>query len=386
MIEPAATRNMEDMRLLLTARLKGSAHVAPADLQLAVDLLQAKSEVRRRKRTRTCLVCDVTQPPRPDKDTCTHECTHGRAGTHMRTHVRTNTHPQGQLIYAKYALEFMAFKRGGAWSLRELGACLPHGLAGAHELSMRVLVSRLAAERPDLVSLLRDKVLPVLVAMREPLSTEQVAWACGAWPAAWPADHPDAAPASGSGAPKEANVSMLLDLLTNIFPHRPAHKASGRQALTTGPAQLVYPYHKSVLDWLEDARAGDYRVDVGAGHALLALRCVPYCHKALTADHHPWLRAPGADDGICAAAAYEEPNDYALRHFATHMAAAAAATAHLAAGVLTDYTLIEAVFRQGGGYAFVRDWGAHARHPAAAEEARDGHRWLKVQERLCVCC
>jgi hypothetical protein len=299
---------------------------------------------------------------------------------------------QGQLIYAKYALEFMAFKRDGAWSLQQLGACLPHGLYGAYELSMRVLVSRLAAERPDLVPLLRVKVLPVLVAMQEPLSTEQVAWACGAWPAAWAMDHPAAQAAASSidrAAPKEADVDLLLDLLTNIFPHRPAHSqiANVSSQAAAEPAQLVYPYHKSVLDWLTDASAGDYRVDASTGHGLLALRCVPYCHQVLTQGDHPWLRVLGADSGDMALNAdtagmplsrFVEPNDYALRHFAAHMAAAPAATALLAAGVLTDYKLVEAVFRQGGGHAFVRDMGTHARHPAATDEARDGHRWLQV--------
>jgi hypothetical protein len=44
-IEPAASQNKDDMRLLLAARLKDSSHTAPADVEQAVDLLQAKSEV-----------------------------------------------------------------------------------------------------------------------------------------------------------------------------------------------------------------------------------------------------------------------------------------------------------------------------------------------------
>jgi hypothetical protein len=373
---------MDDMRLLLAARLKGTSHIAPADVAQAVDLLQAKSEVGVGQLT--CLLA------------CHHNGKLGCDALLACTALSLITAPsctlQGQLIYAKYALEFMAFKRDGAWSLQQLGACLPHGLYGAYELSMHVLVSRLAAERPDLVALLHGKVLPVLVAMQAPLSTEQVAWACGAWPAAWPMDHPAAQAAASSidsAAPKEADVALLLDLLTNIFPHRPAHNQLGRGSSQASdePAQVVYPYHKSVLDWLTDASAGDYRVDASAGHGLLALRCVPYCHQALTLGDHPWLRVLGADSADMALnsataglppSRFVEPNDYALRHFAAHMAAAPATSASLAAGVLTDYKLVEAVFCQGGGHAFVRDMGTHARHPAATDEARDGHRWLQV--------
>ena len=59
----------------------------------------------------------------------------------------------------------------------------------------------------------------------------------------------------------------LVRLLGNLFPCR----AGGGDL-----AERVYPYHKSVLDWLtssEGMDAGAYRVDAMAGHQLLAAAC-----------------------------------------------------------------------------------------------------------------
>lgn len=81
--------------------------------------------------------------------------------------------------------------------------------------------------------------MPVLVAMREPMTVPQLAWAC---------EQP------------EDTIDLALRLLGGLF-----------RRVGTEP-QLVQPYHKSVIDWLkgeEDMDAGQFRADVVVGHMLL---------------------------------------------------------------------------------------------------------------------
>lgn len=55
-----------------------------------------------------------------------------------------------------------------------------------------------------------------------------------------------------------------MRLLANLFPMRRDGKGTLR----------VYPFHKSVVDWLSDAeRAGGFAVDVQQGHARLGASC-----------------------------------------------------------------------------------------------------------------
>jgi len=58
-------------------------------------------------------------------------------------------------------------------------------------------------------------------------------------------------------------VEELLRLLPNLFPVR-SESSSG--------VHKVFPYHKSVLDWLQDARNG-WGVDVGLGHTIIGNAC-----------------------------------------------------------------------------------------------------------------
>ena len=62
-------------------------------------------------------------------------------------------------------------------------------------------------------------------------------------------------------------MGRLVRLLGNLFPCR----AGGGDL-----AERVYPYHKSVLDWLtstEGMDAGEFHVDTMLGHTLLAAAC-----------------------------------------------------------------------------------------------------------------
>ncbi len=85
---------------------------------------------------------------------------------------------QGQFIYTKFAFEELGGDK--KWTVAELERALPTGLAGMYAHAMRVLCGALDKERPDLLALLQGRLLPALVACREPLTVEQLAWACGA--------------------------------------------------------------------------------------------------------------------------------------------------------------------------------------------------------------
>ena len=94
------------------------------------------------------------------------------------------TVPQGQFIYSKYAFEELV---SGAptgsssaqqhLSLQHLRARLPEGLSGVYRHILDTLTGALSAERPDLLPVLRGRLLPVLVASRDALSVEELVWA-----------------------------------------------------------------------------------------------------------------------------------------------------------------------------------------------------------------
>ena len=66
------------------------------------------------------------------------------------------------------------------WTLADMASKLPSGLAGMYRRVMSTLCEALQEERPDLHSLLRDRLLPVLVAARDSLTVEELGWAAGA--------------------------------------------------------------------------------------------------------------------------------------------------------------------------------------------------------------
>ncbi|GFH09203.1 WD_REPEATS_REGION domain-containing protein [Haematococcus lacustris] len=196
-IKPEALQNQRDMLALLKWRLGQGRLVADCDLEAAAQLMLEKSS--------------------------------------------------GQFIYTKFAFDNLADQ--ATWTLQELEARLPSALEGMYHRVLGTLQKALEAERPDLLELLRTRLLPVLVACLEPLTVQELAWATGC-----EAD--------------TSKVQQLVGLLANLFPCRPA--GSDQQ-------ERVAPYHKSVLDWLTSAEgmsAGQFHVSTQEGHRLLAAACL----------------------------------------------------------------------------------------------------------------
>jgi hypothetical protein len=208
---------------------------------------------------------------------------------------RCDAAAQGEFIYAKYALFCMRLLKDN-WTAAELEAQMPEGLGGAYALIMWQLTTALRKERPELLQLLTDKVLPVLVAAREPLSPALVAWACGH--PEWQGDDDSGSSAARCGI--RAQVKELLEVgLANLFPTRPA----------PGGGFVVQPYHKSVLDWFkgeEGLDAAEFRVEPRRGHELLGTVGEAYCHAELE---------PRPDGPV----ATERCNGYALRQTLAHL-------------------------------------------------------------------
>ena len=84
---------------------------------------------------------------------------------------------QGQFIYTKYVFEDL--RDQATWSLEEMEARLPHGLAGMYRRVMTTLCEALQEERPDMLSLLKARLLPILVASSDTLTVDQLVWAVG---------------------------------------------------------------------------------------------------------------------------------------------------------------------------------------------------------------
>ena len=148
-----------------------------------------------------------------------------------------------------------------SWSLDEVESALPEGLGGAYWLIMKQLTSALRKDRPELLSLLMEKVLPVLVAGYQPLSPEIIAWACS--------PSSDALAAADLLSQQQRTLDDVKELLNvglaSLFPCRPA--------VGWGEGIAVQPYHKSVLDWfkcVEGFDAGEeFKTGILRGHRLL---------------------------------------------------------------------------------------------------------------------
>ena len=245
-IPPTATENTDDMRVLLRSRLEKLQTMASAsDVDAGTELLLKKSE--------------------------------------------------GQFIYTKYIFHDLADRP--AWTVGEMER-LPSGLEGMYRHIMTTLCDALGAERPELLTLLRGGVLPVLVAARDLLSVASVAWACGA---------------------EVHDVVLLARLLTSLFPRRAAGGGD-----TTIESEIMYSYHKTVLDWLryeEKMDAKEFKVDVGTGHLLLARASYAKKNKKTST---------GA---------------YALRHAVAH--ACQAGDAELLKETLHDFSMWESIYTAG---------------------------------------
>jgi hypothetical protein len=79
-------------------------------------------------------------------------------------------------------------------------------MQGMYRHIMATLTEALRAERPELLELLQSRLLPVLVACKEPLSTTLLAWAVFG---------------VADVAPKQLeDVGLLMRLIANLFPSR----------------------------------------------------------------------------------------------------------------------------------------------------------------------
>ncbi len=115
----------------------------------------------------------------------------------------------------------------------------------------------LSKERGSCLSkLLTNKVLPILVASREPLTPEQIAWACtddqgnGEMNTGRAMSYSRSTRSMlsvGEGSHILTQVKQVLSPLGILFPSR---------ASTDGQV-LIQPYHKSVLDWLTSSEGMD---------------------------------------------------------------------------------------------------------------------------------
>ena len=251
LILPTDKENTDDMRVLLRSRLEKLQTMASAsDVDAGTELLLSKSE--------------------------------------------------GQFIYSKYIFHDLADRP--AWTVAEMER-LPSGLEGMYRHIMTTLCDALGAERPDLLTLLRGGVLPVLLAARDLLSVASLAWACGA---------------------ELDDITLLARLLTSLFPRRAA--GSGDTAIER---EIMYPYHKTVLDWLrceEEMDAKEFKVDVGAGHLLFA-------------------RASRAEKNKKAWLASGSTGAYALRHAVAH--ACQAGDAKVLEELLLNSTMWESIYSAG---------------------------------------
>ena len=114
-----------------------------------------------------------------------------------------------------------------------------------------------------------------------------------------------------------------MGLVGNLFPCR----AGGGDL-----AERVYPYHKSVLDWLtsmEGMDAGEFHVDALLGHTLLAVACQREVHKTPAT----MSTTPDAAQGL-ASSAPAPLHAYALRYAVEHTCLAAGREGQGAGGVV----------------------------------------------------
>ncbi len=221
-----------------------------------------------------------------------------------------------QFVYLKFAFEALQAawdrrqQQQGRWSLSQLEQSLPpgRGVECTYLHSLIQLRDALAAERPELLELLTKRVLPVLAVCRELLTVQELAWAVAA---------------------PEVGVDLLVRLLGNIFPIRHG---------------VITPYHKTVLDWLLPVRGGKdhpFKVDVQAGHALLARAC-----KETLAEKFPFRLPKEATQNDEAQEAVTTGERYALRHAVAH-ACRPGGSPQLLRDLLLDFGAWEAILRAG---------------------------------------
>ncbi|KAG1654637.1 hypothetical protein FOA52_009193 [Chlamydomonas sp. UWO 241] len=178
------------------------------------------------------------------------------------TAAKANNEP----IYTKFAVQYAASTGNDKWTREQVAVLFPDGgLDGAYKLELWRALQGLDAYTFDL---LQERLLPALVAARELLTLEQLAYVCD--------------------EPLDA-VKALVDRMPGLFPRAaaPGERQETRGAIDDGGKRgdamtaascIVRPFHKSVLDFLKSGSAGvrhgrTLRVDTAEGHLLLAAAC-----------------------------------------------------------------------------------------------------------------
>ncbi|KAF5840146.1 hypothetical protein DUNSADRAFT_17630 [Dunaliella salina] len=292
-IQPDEDKNKEDLRVLLATRLQQAGLVAEELQPEAVKLLVEKSE--------------------------------------------------GQFIYTKYAMEI--FRQRSNWSLDDIRAELPSGLGGIFQHIMDTLQGALAEERPDLLVLLRQKLLPILVASKEPLSTVQI---------------------SIIADEELGQVEYLLSLMVNIFPTRPGSHG----------APCVFPYHKTVVDFLCTSEPA-YRVDVRLGHEHIGSAChatLAPLHARDIAEAEGPLQTSHGETSQCG----DSMRAYALRYALGHLLVAGSACVQQLEDLLLDVVgFWPSAYLTGFGPEVAKDLVCLEQHCPSAV-TKDLVRWLQL--------
>ncbi len=196
--------------------------------------------------------------------------------------------PPPQFIYVRYVFKLLRLRATlrddegqlQLWTVHEMLDELPVGVAGAYRMVLKMTEGALKMSQPELVELLRKKLLPLLVAVPLPMTAEQLAWLADAEP---------------------TQVMQLLQLLVNLFPLG----ANGEVLDTTVTDWLAKGNKDSDLKtWLasQDVLNGP-RARLAAGHLLAAKACARQLSQP--SDEQPF-------------AAWK--TEYALRHVLKHAA------------------------------------------------------------------
>lgn len=287
-IKASSVDNLDDIKLVVTRRLEKGGYVTPADLPAAVELITEKSE--------------------------------------------------GQFIFLKYAFEELdeakAEEPAGRWSVKQLESKLPagSGVEAMYLYSMQRIGQVLGQDRPDLLKVLKEKLLPVLCALRDLLTVDQLALVT-------------------EESPQETD--LLLRLVSHLFPRQMDGK--------------VAPYHKSVLDWLEK-KGHEFSVDASHGHLLLS----GACHRAVMASWPSDGIGRGAGDGPA------DIQPYCLKHTVSHVCATGFPKASdQLDSLLANWGFLRAVVQAGhAGQALVSILGGAYFKGCLSEYGIDAFRWL----------
>ncbi len=250
---------------------------------------------------------------------------------------------QGQFVWLKFALEYLARRSDSSWTVPELAVALLDGVDGTYRFllgSLRRALLAGKAEDKQLWTDIHEKLLPVLLVARQALTVPMLAWMSGVPDTqvrvrvtlagllllcfvvlALYLLHAEAVTPFPDGltvhiylvanaklllsyyaqcCALQTQVSHAMECLSSLFPTLPT---------ANGPSVIV-PYHKSVLDFLSSKdRAGtELCTSASSGHMLVGAACAPML-LALTGD-----KAETAPDSSGAARL-----QYALRHGLYHL-------------------------------------------------------------------